>query len=172
MEIMLQENIKGIKINTLCTKLGVTKGSFYWHFSKRSDLLVSMLKQWRQRMTMNIIRKLKGRSEQGFDWLKEILRATRHPRADHYASIEMNIRDWARRNEMPRDAIQEVDQTRINFFEQIFMEDGFSKEEAVRRAYMAYCIQMGDAILNKSMTTHLDEEEFLKTSLSLLRYRP
>lgn len=50
-EILVQENVRGIKIDKLCAKLGVTKGSFYWHFRQRSDILTALLKDWRRRAT-------------------------------------------------------------------------------------------------------------------------
>ncbi|MFA9270109.1 MAG: TetR/AcrR family transcriptional regulator, partial [Baekduiaceae bacterium] len=33
LEVLADEGVAGIKIPTLCKRLGVTKGSFYWHFS-------------------------------------------------------------------------------------------------------------------------------------------
>lgn len=168
MEIMLQENIKGIKITTLCSKLGVTKGSFYWHFTKRSDLLVAMLKEWRKRMTMNVIRSIGKSGQSGLNRIRHILKSNRHPRADHFSAIEMNIRDWSRRNELPRDAIDEVDNIRIKYYEQIFLEEGYPADKARHHAYLAYCITMGDAILNKTLSDYVSEEEFIETSMGLL----
>ncbi|MGB0750083.1 MAG: TetR/AcrR family transcriptional regulator [Magnetospiraceae bacterium] len=169
MEIMLQENIKGIKISTLCTKLGVTKGSFYWHFARRSDLLAAMLKEWRKRTTMDVIRAVTNSGEIGFQRIRKILKGTRHPRAYHYVAIEMNIRDWARRNDMPRDAIEEVDNIRIKFYEQTFLEEGFPEDEARRRAYMTYCFQMGDAVLNRTLKNYVSDEDFLNMVIDCVK---
>src|SRR5262245_7462490 len=35
-----------VRVEPLARALGVTKGSFYWHFRDRSDLLEALLKEW------------------------------------------------------------------------------------------------------------------------------
>ena len=32
-KVLAEEGIKSLKVGRLCTRLGVTKGSFYWHFA-------------------------------------------------------------------------------------------------------------------------------------------
>ena len=63
-DLLVSENIRGVQIPALCRKLKVTKGSFYWHFSGREDLLRALLDSWRRRMTLNIYGKL-GRISTG-----------------------------------------------------------------------------------------------------------
>lgn len=43
--------IDGVKIAPLAADLGVTTGSFYWHFKNRQELLVELLKYWEYEMT-------------------------------------------------------------------------------------------------------------------------
>ena len=43
--------LERVKIVPLATKLGVTTGSFYWHFKNRQQLLDAMLKHWEKEMT-------------------------------------------------------------------------------------------------------------------------
>jgi glycosyltransferase involved in cell wall biosynthesis len=38
-------------VEPLAKDLGVTKGSFYWHFRDRADLLEAMLEEWRRRVS-------------------------------------------------------------------------------------------------------------------------
>src|SRR5262245_22998457 len=57
-DLLVSENIRGVQIPALCLRLKVTKGSFYWHFSGREDLLRALLESWRRRMTVNIYSKL------------------------------------------------------------------------------------------------------------------
>ena len=47
-----------IKIAPLAEKLGVTTGSFYWHFKDRRDLLHALLEFWEREMTDSAIEAL------------------------------------------------------------------------------------------------------------------
>ena len=44
---MLGENgVDGVRIEPLARRLGVTKGSFYWHFKERQELIDALLDRW------------------------------------------------------------------------------------------------------------------------------
>lgn len=171
-DILVEENVRGIKLDRLCAKLGVTKGSFYWHFKKRSDLLAAMLVDWRRRMTLNAIRSVSRGARSGLERLQHMLGRPRHPDANHFAAVEMSFRDWARRVETTRDAILEVDRIRIEFFEHMFIDEGFSPDESRRRAYLAYCLLMGDAVLNKTLRDYLPDGEYVESALRILTAKP
>ncbi|MGA6960157.1 MAG: helix-turn-helix domain-containing protein, partial [Candidatus Acidiferrales bacterium] len=40
------EGIESVRIELLARDLGVSKGSFYWHFQDREELLAKMLDRW------------------------------------------------------------------------------------------------------------------------------
>ncbi len=87
-------------MDTLAEKLGVTKGSFYWHFKGREDLLFAVLDEWRLRMTSEI-RSLIVDTVTGTPWerLERLLRIAISARPDVPGGpFEMTLRDWARRD--------------------------------------------------------------------------
>ena len=43
---LLHKGPDGVRVEPLARDLGVTKGSFYWHFKDRNDLLDALLKEW------------------------------------------------------------------------------------------------------------------------------
>src|SRR5215475_9389836 len=43
---LAREGIESVRIEVLARELGVSKGSFYWHFRDRDELLMQMLEQW------------------------------------------------------------------------------------------------------------------------------
>lgn len=163
-EILVDENVRGIRIDSLCKKLGVTKGSFYWHFDTRNDLLVALLSSWRKRMTLNVIRSISGSQTSAKDRLRKLISLPRQPKSPASAQVEMSIRDWGRRVDMPRATVAEVDQIRMDYFTQLLSEAGFEGDDARRRAYVIYCLMMGDSILHQSLS-ELSHDEFLDAAM-------
>jgi AcrR family transcriptional regulator len=166
-ELLVDENIRGVQIATLCQRLGVTKGSFYWHFRSRRDLLDALLQAWRKKNTLNVMNRVVSfvtplRS------IRALLSLPRRPVASRGARVEMSVRDWARRDRNTFRSLQEIDIIRLRAFEQLFRRQGFTAKEAKSRAYIAYTIMMGDSILKDTIRDEVDTETYLATALSLL----
>lgn len=51
LELMRERGVDHVKVEPLASRLGVTKGSFYWHFKNRGDLLRSLPEFWVRRQT-------------------------------------------------------------------------------------------------------------------------
>ena len=47
---LLKAGPEGVHVEPLATSLGVTKGSFYWHFEDLQALLSSVIDHWATRM--------------------------------------------------------------------------------------------------------------------------
>jgi AcrR family transcriptional regulator len=45
---LLHKGPDGVRVEPLAKELGVTKGSFYWHFKDRNDLLEAILREWEE----------------------------------------------------------------------------------------------------------------------------
>src|SRR6478609_10110090 len=45
-EILAEEGITALKIDRLCSRLDVTKGSFYWHFSDIAGYRATLIEAW------------------------------------------------------------------------------------------------------------------------------
>jgi AcrR family transcriptional regulator len=167
-DLLVSENIRGVQIPTLCLKLKVTKGSFYWHFSSREDLLRALLNSWRRHMTLNISSKLRRVSTGATSTLRALLALPRKKFSAAGAAIEMSIRDWGRRERFAQDVLREVDQTRLRTFEQSFQSLGFSPREARIRGYIAYAVMMGDSILKETLREQVATDEFVELAVQLL----
>lgn len=50
--------LRALAVEPLAAKLGVTKGSFYWHFSSRNDLLRAAVELWETQGTDALISRL------------------------------------------------------------------------------------------------------------------
>ena len=47
--------VDSIRVEKLAENMGVTKGSFYWHFKNRRDLIDEMLSFWAEQSTQTVI---------------------------------------------------------------------------------------------------------------------
>lgn len=45
-DLLVREGASGVKITRLCEELGVTKGSFYWHFDDIDALMTTIADRW------------------------------------------------------------------------------------------------------------------------------
>lgn len=167
-EILVQENVRGIKIEKLCAKLGVTKGSFYWHFKKRNDILIAMLHEWKRRATLNVIQNAARSGIKGLEMLRRLVEGRRRENIDQAVAVEMSIRDWARRVEMPKEAIFEVDTMRFEHMREMFMQAGFDEAEASKRSYLTYCVLMGDAQVHRTLPAAISRDDYIETAIRLL----
>src|SRR5258708_34118503 len=51
LQLIAEAGLGALTVEALAARLGVTKGSFYWHFKGRSELLSPALDRWQQRAT-------------------------------------------------------------------------------------------------------------------------
>lgn len=45
-DMLGERGMDGVRVEPLARRLGVTKGSFYWHFKDRGELLEALLSRW------------------------------------------------------------------------------------------------------------------------------
>ena len=60
---MRQGGLAGVVVETLAERLGTTKGSFYWYFRDREDLVVAALDLWEEQMTGPVVERLQAVSD-------------------------------------------------------------------------------------------------------------
>lgn len=58
LEVIAVEGVAGVKVESLADRLGITKGSFYWHFDDRHDLIGCALELWYRLATAEVIERL------------------------------------------------------------------------------------------------------------------
>jgi AcrR family transcriptional regulator len=69
---LLQGGVEAVRVEKLARALHVTKGSFYWHFKDRTELLEALLREWEEELAQDIIPRLQGR--RGREALRLLLR--------------------------------------------------------------------------------------------------
>lgn len=58
LQLVAEAGVSALTVDALAARLGVTKGSFYWHYRGRSDLLAAALARWEQRATTDTMKGL------------------------------------------------------------------------------------------------------------------
>jgi AcrR family transcriptional regulator len=136
-----EQGIDGVRVELLAKALGVTKGSFYWHFENREALLMAMLSDWRRRATLAIIERIEAQDDAADKRLRLLMQVPFQTRADGAAQVELSIRLWARRDPAVRAALHEVDELRLRYIAGLLRQIGFPPDRADARAILAYAFQ-------------------------------
>jgi AcrR family transcriptional regulator len=153
-EVLVDRGIDHVRVDVLASQLGVTRGSFYWHFRDREDLLRRVLEAWRNRATVRLTRRLSLASQDARAQLRDVISLPHRGRsAARAARIELAIRAWARRDQMARAAVDEADQQRIAYHGQIFESLGFEPDEAALRAFVMYSYEVAESLLHQQGQT-------------------
>lgn len=145
-DLLISKSVDAVRVETLAKELGITIGSFYYHFKDRNDLLSKMLKRWHERTTAQVVLSYGDLAPE--DALHEILSLPFHGlTARRAAMVEFAIRAWARRDEMARQAVREVDEQRLAYYTKGFQKIGYGKAEASNRAFLVYSYQISQSLL-------------------------
>jgi|ERR1700741_1162565 len=148
LDILVNRSVDAVGVEPLAKQLGVTKGSFYWHFRDRPALLRAILRAWRQRATLAIIERLEQRHDTPLDRLRQLIELPySSPRARQAAQVELAIRAWARRDELAAAAVQEVDKHRLSYIGSLLRSIGFENDEADVRAVLLYAYQFAESLI-------------------------
>ena len=142
-EVMVDEGIAGVKIARLCERLGVTKGSFYWHFADLEAFLGEVARQWaeeavRQPRTL-------GFDATGSDATDVMLHAMTVFSDRRNRALARAVREWAQKDERARDAIRAADQALFQRVKGAFVALGFDDTESEVRAKVLYYAGVGFA---------------------------
>lgn len=149
-EVLVDQGIDHVRVDLLAGQLGVTRGSFYWHFRSREDLLRRVLKTWRERATGQLTRRLESASSDPREQLRDVISLPFRGRAAvRAARIELAIRAWARRDQMAQMAVDEADASRIGYHAQLFSALGFGLNEARMRAFLLYSYEVAESVLSR-----------------------
>ncbi|HEX9009976.1 MAG TPA: TetR/AcrR family transcriptional regulator [Holophagaceae bacterium] len=58
--LMAREGVSAVAVEPLAQALGVTKGSFYWHFENRDALILAALEAWEQDQSIDVVDRYRG----------------------------------------------------------------------------------------------------------------
>ena len=132
-----EHGIESVRIEVLARDLGVSKGSFYWHFRDRNDLLEKLLVHW----------------EDGeLDWLNAAAEAGAAMRWANFIEktsdpagmrLEVALRAWARRDERVAARVAALEKRKARLIADVLREIGFTQSAADSGSELVLLICLG-----------------------------
>lgn len=142
LEVLISRGVERVKVLPLAGKLGVTRGSFYWHFNNRKDLLDSLLEFWNRKNTRGIIEQAAQGGSSIIDSVLSVFEIwTNEDKFD--PKLDFAVREWARRSTRVRTVVEQADAERVEALKQMFLRAGVPDAEAFIRARVLYYMQIG-----------------------------
>lgn len=142
LRVLARQGVEGVKVEPLAEELGVTKGSFYWHFADRAALLTALLAEWERVATSRVIEELDRHGGPPRERLNHLMTMTvSHPSA---ARIEQAIRAWGAHDRAVRKALERVDERRVDYVRAMLVAAGVDRTHAMRRSRLMYLALLGE----------------------------
>jgi AcrR family transcriptional regulator len=146
-KVLAEHGVDGIRIEVLAKHFGVTKGSFYWHFTDRQDLFNAVLQTWKEGRIRDIKKQTSaapGNTREQLTHVIDVYSANRNRKG---ILIELAVRDWARRDAQTAAVVEEVDTYRLECTRQLFVAGGLSDSEAKSRSLLLYAYVFGQSLM-------------------------
>ncbi|MEV0663510.1 TetR/AcrR family transcriptional regulator [Actinomadura luteofluorescens] len=129
---------RGVAITTLAARLGVTKGSFYWHFRDRPELMRALLDRWAHERTDEVLGLALGSTADPRERLRRIEALGRE-----VAPIDRAMRLWAQDEPAAEEAVRHADRALLGHIAACLEDLGFDDEEALLRARLMLRVWAG-----------------------------
>lgn len=139
LETLSERGVDGIRVESLAKRLRISKGSFYWHFKNREDLLEAILASWEADHGDWELAE-GGRTLNAAESWARLLEMLSRP---SYGSLDLAISQWAREEEKVQRRVAEVEKKRLAYLTQVFREVGFSARQADEWAHSASLLYLG-----------------------------
>ncbi len=123
LDYLAHEGRDKLTIDNLVRALGVTKGSFYWHFRDRKDFFDQLLRFWDDRFTQSVIETVMVQDDAPDVRLWKIMEMVCSQNITRY---EIVIRGWAAHEPEIEGFVRKVDRARNKIVRGLFEQLGFT----------------------------------------------
>lgn len=139
LDLIAKQGVGAVAVEALARQLGVTKGSFYWHFPNREALLKAALERWEKQDTDQVLGQVASISDPRAR-LCELFRRTGREAKSHaiYSALLRAVDQPTVQPVMAR-----VSQRRLDFLTLAYRQVGMTRTVAARRARLTYAAYVG-----------------------------
>ena len=145
--ILADHGAERLRVEVLAKRLGVTKGSFYWHFKDRRDLQDAVLEFWKDGRLRDIRKQTQAEPGGEAAALLHTMEVYASARNRKGIAIEAAVRDWARRDLRAVAVVEAVDAERLACACRLFLACGIEEKEAQARSLMLYAYVFGVSLM-------------------------
>ncbi len=138
LDALAEHGLTGVAIEPLARRLGVTKGSFYWHFTDRDALLRAALRRWEESYTERVIDRVAVERDPRQRLTRLIGNVLVGGRSDRI-HLALSVAP----HPLAREALARVTRRRLDYLESCYVDLGQTRREARRSALAAYTAYVG-----------------------------
>lgn len=155
LEIIARQGVGAIAVEPLAKLLGVTKGSFYWHFANRRDLINAALKRWRDEDQQLIKQKVFSQTDP-HERLRAWFLLSAEPTQSHliYATLLAD-----RQYDIIAKTLKEVTIERLSHLQKAYQEIGLSEQDAKQQSLLSYSVYVGYLHMAKTLHGELNNSD-------------
>lgn len=139
LDLIAEQGVSALAVEALARRLGVTKGSFYWHFSTREALLKSALERWETQDTDNVFGLVEPIADPRERLCELFRRSGREAKSHAIYSALLRALDHA----SVQPVMERVSRRRMEFLAHAYRQIGLDRRQASHRARLAYAAYVG-----------------------------
>ncbi|OBF84999.1 TetR family transcriptional regulator [Mycobacterium sp. 852002-51163_SCH5372311] len=139
-DLLAEHGVRALKVERLCQRVGVTRGSFYWHFEDMESYRAALVESWNafledDRRSLAELDALPPRER-----LSAMMTALTSPQ--HWM-LERAMREWARTDPVAAANIRAADGRLLRSVTKAYADYGFSPADAKLRAELTFAAGIG-----------------------------
>jgi len=146
LQTLSEKSIDEVTVAALARDLKVTKGSFYWHFKDRDDLLQAMLARWEEtgsEVVFSEVERVGGDAKRRIKHMSDII----FRRYADQLNFEMALREWGRKDPKIRHVIAQEDERRMDYMRGLFAEIYDDPKIAEAKAWLLSSLYVGETTI-------------------------
>ncbi|WP_199253670.1 TetR/AcrR family transcriptional regulator [Mycolicibacterium mengxianglii] len=138
--LLSEDGLQALKIDRLCGRLGVTKGSFYWHFSDMAGYRAALIESWAEQRGEEHQTQRHNSDLPPRERLSMMIAGLVSPQ--HW-KLERTMREWARSDNAAAAGVDAADRRVQAAVRQAFRDLGFDPQDAELRAATTFAAGIG-----------------------------
>ena len=165
LKTLKESGFTALKAEPLAKAMGVSRGSFYWHFNSIADFRTQLLATWQERATDGVIREIDA-SIVGPARLTYLMKLA----FNEDRSLDRAFRAWAASDADAAKVVASVDAGRVAYIAKLLRESGVDAQASIPRAEFIYWAYIGQSSVMNSAHCTITEADL--SDLSGLFTRP
>jgi AcrR family transcriptional regulator len=138
--VLADKGPNALRIDALCERLNVTKGSFYWHFTDMPTYRGALVEAWG---TLHDRNRRPFENMPDVDPRERLAVMMRTLVAPQHWALERAMRVWALTDDGAQASVQQSDGRVLRAVRQAFIDYGFEPDDAMLRSFVVFASGVG-----------------------------